>query len=1346
MIHQEPKIEDFLSQNPIEEIKILDSPLSNKLTKGFSLNFLGSDKLFRKINSILNNYLNKYDNLENDSGLRFVYGEQNDIQKVQSDFKDNLKTLLENMGKDIYQIINDEEDFIHLKDITKENRVDLISDFISHYSKRNGSSSEFKNFLHYLYDKLYDNFENNIHSKYDEINIYEYISYCILFTYSKKDFISFIENNSKNACDLAEINEIDLFQNIKNNIEKDEIIQFIEDNNNPNVKKIINETIYLLNDSFLFSILKLVKKITKDKIKQYFQLLLAIYNDAYKFEMDFNLYGTQIFQIKSTIDLFEFVEKNDDFGEKMEEYINFGEQELTLFKKQEINELTELIEKEFKFLNSFSKNEKFYEYIIDIFIRKYKSFVNNNIQDKIIENILLNLDFLKNSFDFFFSIFDNFDYSEEILENYSEKLEKISNLELPQINKKVLDIILLNIFTEIIMKNNSEYFENGFPNNEFFTKNYEKFESYMEDLIIDQNYKNRQNSKFVEIYFISFIKIFIFYISKIYANKQLYEEYNGLTDIHFISFISNDQRMKPFEIFFIKCIKYHKNNSFSSFSMNDLDELDEIKEKYFNNVQNDYFYHPLEIICIDDYENYIKLRELFNNVENANFQDTDIAQQMTNIKGSNDEVFFFEFMLNEILCSSFNKYTSENFTDKKNDIVNWCLNSFTNNNIKEILESIYNFENQMNNFSDKETTLIIFCFIFYIISQNQKKTILKNRDKEILKNINRKKKKSLIKILTEILALFITFTDSFIQKNYHNCMNEIQNLKKIVLEGEKIMNNFYDKSDIFTLLNLLKKSFIENKNENYERIIETLIENLDDDKYMEENKKLILNYCKYTELNKTIRIILNEFEKDENSIYEEFLFIQEVTSSSKIYEDIVKTKESSLITFYLGLTENLLKINEIVKNINPILAKINEEYNGRITKKKIEGITLNDLLNKDKNKIKDFIRNYKSLTYKNIKEFDKIKCLIISENEESEIRILYKNMISLYNDILSGFQSFLKKHDLKQSNKKINLQLAKDFQILQPISQNKEKIENCIQKNTKHFVKINKITGLINYNNFNNIEYNVIGIEKDILKNFVINKEKLEEKLIYFSYAFEINKKEGNLQNIIDTFEKNNPQKEEISDQNKGDINNLIESLKEREIAFFGFIKKMITCVKDEENNDNENIYNMIKKYKDIMDSVDDNIKRYFDENKLKVTQLMSIFEYIEDSFFDNLSENIAQKYKNDIDQNNKKEVKKLLQSQKVISHDSFISLLKKFTIRFLFENDLIEEDTNCFELIQKNEGLYKEIINKKNENDFASLMVQLIDINLPVSQIISLIKVLSEREDNVQKKDNIQKKGRGRR
>ena len=203
--------------------------------------------------------------------------------------------------------------------------------------------------------------------------------------------------------------------------------------------------------------------------------------------------------------------------------------------------------------------------------------------------------------------------------------------------------------------------------------------------------------------------------------------------------------------------------------------------------------------------------------------------------------------------------------------------------------------------------------------------------------------------------------------------------------------------------------------------------------------------------------------------------------------------------------------------------------------------------------------------------------------------------------------------------------------------------------------------------------------------------------------------------------------------------------MQEKEIEFFGFIKKMISCVKDEENNDNENIDNMIKKYKNIMDSVDDNIKRYFDENKLKVTQLMSIFEYIEDSFFDNLSESIDPKYKNIIEQSNQNKVKKLLQTQKVISHDNFISLLKKFTIRFLFENDLIEDDTNCFELIQKNKGLYKEIINKKNENDFASLMVQLIDINLPVSQIISLIKVLSEREDNVKKKDNIPKRVRRR-
>ena len=35
--------------------------------------------------------------------------------------------------------------------------------------------------------------------------------------------------------------------------------------------------------------------------------------------------------------------------------------------------------------------------------------------------------------------------------------------------------------------------------------------------------------------------------------------------------------------------------------------------------------------------------------------------------------------------------------------------------------------------------------------------------------------------------------------------------KNIILNCEQIMNNLYDKSDIFTLLNILKKNFIQNK-------------------------------------------------------------------------------------------------------------------------------------------------------------------------------------------------------------------------------------------------------------------------------------------------------------------------------------------------------------------------------------------------------------------------------------------------------------------------------------------------------------------------------------------------------
>ena len=68
---------------------------------------------------------------------------------------------------------------------------------------------------------------------------------------------------------------------------------------------------------------KKIERIKKENLKDYFNLLLSIYNADLNFERDYNLYSSQIFQINSLIDLFKFAENEDDLVKKMQTFINY---------------------------------------------------------------------------------------------------------------------------------------------------------------------------------------------------------------------------------------------------------------------------------------------------------------------------------------------------------------------------------------------------------------------------------------------------------------------------------------------------------------------------------------------------------------------------------------------------------------------------------------------------------------------------------------------------------------------------------------------------------------------------------------------------------------------------------------------------------------------------------------------------------------------------------------------------------------------------------------------------------------------------------------------------------------
>ena len=145
------------------------------------------------------------------------------------------------------------------------------------------------------------------------------------------------------------------------------------------------------------------------------------------------------------------------------------------------------------------------------------------------------------------------------------------------------------------------------------------------------------------------------------------------------------------------------------------------------------------------------------------------------------------------------------------------------------------------------------------------------------------------------------------------------------------------------------------------------------------------------------------------------------------------------------------------------------------------------------------------------------------------------------------------------------------------------------------------------------------------------------------------------------------------------------------------------------------------------MDDVDREIYQFFSNNDFKVCNLISIFECVEEKCYDNLIENINQKYKENLGPSLKKSIEVLIdKNDRIIKRDHLKQILIKFVIRFLLKNESIEANDNCFEIIQNNNSLYKDYSNKNNQNNLAKEMRELSNLNIPVCQVIDLIKNIS--------------------
>ena len=285
-----------------------------------------------------------------------------------------------------------------------------------------------------------------------------------------------------------------------------------------------------------------------------------------------------------------------------------------------------------------------------------------------------------------------------------------------------------------------------------------------------------------------------------------------------------------------------------------------------------------------------------------------------------DEMFFFDFIFNELLCFFFNKnFSNEYLKNDCNKNLSKVFTCISNEKIKKILESIFYLKETQYEFkfTDKETTLLSYCFNFYILSLSDS-----NIDPKSFLNLVDRNKKKLYSLTFEFLGLIKILNKNFIEKKYDYCIKLMKIIVNIANKIEKNLNIFYDKSDIFTFLNYIKKFIILNDKESLERIIYPLINNLNNETFMDEYKNNISNYLKFTKLNNnSIRIIVNNIkEKDDDNDLNYFLFFQKFYKLIDIEKDILQKKDS-IISFYIENNSNIEKINNIVSNINPIINK-----------------------------------------------------------------------------------------------------------------------------------------------------------------------------------------------------------------------------------------------------------------------------------------------------------------------------------------------------------------------------------------------------------------------------------------
>ena len=1304
------KEKDLLNNIKIEK-------LSNRIEKNISYEIPFINFYFNKLNKIIIN-LFKTKFIQNEHSLA-NQKKENDLLK---------KQYLKKKKKIIQSLINESklliQSNIQLTLFTKEIDFEVLeNNFIKFFIHNEidlevqiDSKEEIIILFSYIIQLICNSFKNQIEI-IEQTNLSLIIYTCLWFECYKDSFIKKYLSNIYNFKKICNISIKELTQNIKELIDSNKI-HFISSINNPEMKKLCNEIIFLLNESLLYLTNKYFRK--KDLIGLPNINLNNIYKNANSFQTKFLLYSNEIWKIEISKILNEHLKNDNEYKEiiqyeKLQDknyYLNDIEN-FIINLKNEINQLEKI---------NLKKNSKYENHtlIIHLLKSKYKIYTEIVIRESIFEIIMNNMKLLLASKPIFNLLITNnlnlnpFSQEENIqilnrkneLIDLIEKKEKSTNIEI------IYKLQIMDIFSKFILIELNKKEEN---NNQF-----DIFKIFFND-VLNNNDLIEENKNLRYLFKVEYIKIYIYLMSEfLIENDNNNIEDNEINN--FIEFINDENNINKdkdnqIKIYLIKCIKHRLNNSFSN--------LEKYKgpinwiKKFIEAQKSTLLYLPMNMLYINFIDKYNTIKEQYNQY----------------LKNKNDDTFIY----NKEDCYVFTHYfynekASFLLKNKKKDItIDQIQNKqleLLSNESKSLIECIINSNNK--NYSDDKISLFILSFnIYSFFFELYDKVFNKDSLNKIsLYPINNNYDKKIQ--INELVFIFFILTFKFI----HGYLNDL---------------NDYDDSiekQLEETLNILNEKIIEHQNLNnaycliYYLISKKInkIEAKDPIEFLNQfiifsinsinfNENIYQNYSQnyfiQSELDfKNQKFQILEFFDFQNINFNNYLYIyKHYLNYETIMNKCIQNQNNSLFGIYHNkINQNIFeKIYIFIDKIKPFIKSLHKKYSKKITKARALKLNLSNILQKY-SKLEDKFEKFKQ-GLKELYEINEFKSNLplmnfIFQNDITNKFNLYEECEKLITEFNSIFEinnelfnkTLLEKID--QNENKLNFFNININDIVPPISEKKQKKINQFYDNSYRkiiFYSKNKLLNLSLYSDLN-LNY------EDIYELFNQEYKFYLWKLPYpnkFEFCFEFENGVYNLINeFYQIFNTDLKMKEKIK------IKNCINDKKIEHFQFLNLIQNILMIWKNEKKKEyKEKLFDEIFPIINH-ENYDNNFLIFLQKSNFDTNQIISIYEFIEEQFFDKLIDDIPNQYQKEINKNIINKINPFFKSnENEENKKKFISLLRKFILRCLISNDSIKENVDLIQSL-------KEINTNSDEQNLLSLIEKYCEknnIKLIVENSISL-------------------------